>query len=140
MPDGICGKTGFQGNPKSRILTRTAIEKRNFFKNMISNIHNRKKLLFRTFFVLLLGAMVMGTSPGSLRAIAKEEKQSVVGFYLDTVITLTAYVEDVRNAAAMRTSFPVRSKEVMSGRLTMRKGRAWRCQMIPLKFSRPLCR
>lgn len=95
MPDGICGKTGFQGNPKSRILTRTAIEKRNFFKNMISNIHNRKKLLFRTFFVLLLGATVMGISPGSLRAIAKEEKQSVVGFYLDTVITLTAYVEDV---------------------------------------------
>ena len=38
-------------------------------------------------------AMVLTGMP--LQAAAKEEKQSAVGFYLDTVITLTAYVEDV---------------------------------------------
>ena len=31
-----------------------------------------------------------------LSACAKEEKQSAVGFYLDTVVTLTAYVEDAQ--------------------------------------------
>ena len=44
-----------------------------------------KKLGFLLMTVLLLSAL-----PG----LAEVEKQSAVGFYLDTVITLTAYVED----------------------------------------------
>ena len=46
----------------------------------------------RRALALLLAAAMMLSLGGC--AAAKQEKQSVVGFYLDTVIMLTAYVED----------------------------------------------
>ena len=43
---------------------------------------------------LIIILLVLACLPMS--ACAKEEKQSAVGFYLDTVVTLTAYVEDAQ--------------------------------------------
>lgn len=47
----------------------------------------------KRIFVLALALLLALTMNGC--AAAKAEKQTAVGFYLDTVITLTAYVEDV---------------------------------------------
>ena len=47
------------------------------------------KKLFAPLLVLALVGL-------SMTACAKEEKQSAVGFYLDTVVTLTAYVDDAQ--------------------------------------------
>ena len=43
---------------------------------------------------LIIILLVLACLP--IAACAKEEKQSAVGFYLDTVVTLTAYVEDAQ--------------------------------------------